>query len=89
MGIQLNRVLGTNDNFFPEFTQIIRGQGKGILCSTSRMTSMGVVGNGTEAGGRMIDAEMACSSWLMLLKSLMTPLTRQVMADAYPELSSS
>ena len=76
-------------NFFREFIQIIGGQRKRISCSTSRMTSTGVVGNGTEAGGGMIDAEMAHSSWLMSLKSLMTPLPRQVMADAYPKLSSS
>ena len=53
------------------------------------MMSTGAVDNGTEAGGGMIDAEMAHSSQLMLLKSLVTPLPRQVMADAYFKLSSS
>ena len=75
--------------FFREFIQIIGGQRKRILCSTSRTMSMGVVSNGTEAGGRMIDAKTACSSQLMSPKSLMTPLPRQVMADTYPKLSSS
>ena len=37
--------------------QIIRGQGKRILCSMLRMTSTGAVGNRTEVGGRMIDAK--------------------------------
>jgi hypothetical protein len=45
------------------------------------MTSTGVVSNGTEAGGGMIDAATAPNSQLMILKSLMTLLSRQVMAD--------
>jgi hypothetical protein len=44
-------------------------------------TSTGVVGNGTEAGGRMIDAETAPNSRLMMPKSLMMLLSKQVMAD--------
>ena len=60
-----------------------------MSCSTLRTTSTGVVGNRTEVGSRMIDAEMAPNSQLMMPKSLMTPLPRQVMADTYPEPSSS
>ena len=57
--------------------------------STLRTTITGDVSNGTEVGGRMIDAEMAPSSWLVMPKSLMAPLPRQVMADTHPRLSSS
>jgi hypothetical protein len=60
-----------------------------MSCSTSRTTSTGGVGNGTEAEGGRIDAETAPNSRLMMPKSLMTPLPRQVMADTYPEPSSS
>ena len=48
-----------------------------MLCPMSQTMSTGVDSNGTDAGGRAIDAETAPSSWLMSPKSLMTLLPRQ------------
>ena len=60
-----------------------------MLHSTLRTMSMGDDGNETEAGGGMSDAETTPSSWLMMPKSLMAPLPRQVIADTHPRLSIS
>ena len=43
--------------FLGNLHEFFGGQGKGMSCSMSRTMSMGVVSNGTEAGGGMIDAK--------------------------------
>ena len=50
---------------------------------------MGDDDNETEAGGGMSDTETTPSSWLMMPKSLMALLPRQVMDDTHPRLSIS